>query len=74
MDLDVAVAVDGGVFWSCAHTWQPPAAPTTCADVNAVDPQSANDCCYVYGLHAQRSERCDVYLYYYPRAANVFCQ
>jgi hypothetical protein len=72
-DLDVTLPSGGGVWWSCSYAWQPPS-EVTCDDVNAKDPQGANDCCYTFGGNTDIGEHCNVFLYYYPRVdTDVFC-
>jgi len=72
MAIDLAVT-SPGVWWSCSYEWQPPTV-VTCDDVNAKDPQHADDCCYTFGGNTDVGEHCNVFLYYYPRVdSDVFC-
>jgi hypothetical protein len=74
-DIDRAVADGGGVWWDCAYQWKKPQI-VSCGDVNAKDPEHAEDCCYTFGGNTDLGEHCNVFLYYYPKAANssdVFC-
>ncbi len=73
-DLAVSPPTNGGVWWSCSYEWQPPTNSVTCDDVNAKDPEHANDCCYTFGGNTDIGEHCNVFLYYYPRVdSDVFC-
>jgi hypothetical protein len=68
IDLDTPLPALGGVWWTCDYQWSEPS--TGCAVVDARDPQMANDCCYTFGPRVESSEHCNVFLYYYPRAAS----
>lgn len=72
--LDVTLPAGGGVWSTCGFQWSAPVPPATCADVNARDNMSQNDCCYTYGPSIATSERCDTFVYYYPKSASVVCQ
>lgn len=69
----------GGVFYSCEYQWDEPPAPITCADLNAFDqtkymtPEEQLDCCYTFGPVVDRNEHCNIFVYYYPKTADVFC-
>jgi hypothetical protein len=72
--LDLEVPEGGGIWWTCDYEWKAPG-HGTCDDVNAVDPDQADDCCYTFGPHVETQEHCNVFLYYWPKTANtdVFC-
>ena len=69
--LDVTVPNNGGVWWSCTYQWREPAGG--CADVNARDPEQQNDCCYTFGNSAEDAEHCNVFVYYWPKTDDIFC-
>ena len=62
----------GGIWWNCEYQWIPPAIET-CSNVNDKDPQQQGDCCYTFGGNVDVGEHCNVFLYYYPRSDDVFC-
>jgi hypothetical protein len=72
--LNVVTTGDAGVTWTCSHTWSAPSPPSTCADLDARDPLASHDCCYARGTRFEQSERCGLYVYYYPKAVGVTCQ
>ncbi len=41
--------------------------------LDALDPLHANDCCYTFGPKVETSEHCNVFLYYWPKTADVTC-
>jgi hypothetical protein len=62
----------GGIWWTCEYQWQPPdPAAGGCDAVNARDKQMQNDCCYTFGPLVETSEHCNVFLYYWPKAADT---
>lgn len=61
----------GGIWWTCDYRWQEP--EIGCDTVNERDPQKANDCCYTFGPVVETSEHCNVFLYYYPKVNDIFC-
>jgi hypothetical protein len=73
--MDIAAPAGGGVWWTCDYQWSAPAEPLTCADINAKDPEMANDCCYIFGGKVETSEHCNAFVYYYPKvdSSDVFC-
>lgn len=74
-DFMVPVASGGGIWWTCEFQWFAPQAPATCDDVNARDPEMADDCCYTFGPVVETSEHCNVFLYFYPKVnrTDIFC-
>ena len=72
-DLNVNIGEGGGIWWSCQYEWYPP--EVGCTNVNATDPQGANDCCYTFGSEVETNEHCNVFLYYWPKVndTDVFC-
>jgi hypothetical protein len=54
-----------------ATPWSEPAGG--CAAVDALDPLHAGDCCYTFGGTVETSEHCNVFLYYWPKTADVTC-
>jgi hypothetical protein len=69
--LDVPVVAGGGIWWTCEYQWTPPL--DGCDRVNAYDRLQANDCCYTFGPRVESQEHCNVFLYYYPKTEDVFC-
>ena len=71
--LDVRVPDGGGIWWTCEYEWRPPT--TSCAEVDSVDEEQQNDCCYTFGPRVSTQEHCNVFLYYWPRVrdTDVFC-
>lgn len=69
----------GGVFYTCEYEWTPPPDPISCADLNAFDqtkyktPEEQLDCCYTFGPVVDRNEHCNIFVYYYPKTADVTC-
>lgn len=61
----------GGIWWTCEYRWREP--EIGCAEVDARDPQQANDCCYTFGPIVETSEHCNVFLYYYPKTEDINC-
>ena len=77
--LDVPVPSKAGVWYSCDYQWQPPDPSVGCDGLNAYDktkwstPDSALDCCYTFGPIVEKNEHCNAFVYYYPKADDVFC-
>lgn len=73
------IPVGGGVFYTCEFQWAPPEAPLTCEDLNAYDqtkymtPEEQLDCCYTFGPIVEKNEHCNIFVYYYPKSSDVFC-
>ncbi|MCE9575613.1 MAG: hypothetical protein K8W52_20855 [Deltaproteobacteria bacterium] len=67
IDLSVPLVDGGGIRWTCDYQWIEP--EVGCAAVDAADPQHAGDCCYTFGPNVETNEHCNVFLYYYPKAA-----
>ncbi len=67
--IDVALPESGGVWWTCDYRWREPIGG--CAELDARDPQQANDCCYTFGPIVETSEHCNVFVYYYPRSTEA---
>ncbi len=76
-DLDLPVPAGAGIWYTCAYQWAPPPPSIGCEGLNALD-QKANpgaqpDCCYTFGGVVDRSEHCNIFAYYYPKADDVNC-
>ncbi|HVV84887.1 MAG TPA: hypothetical protein VHE35_17605 [Kofleriaceae bacterium] len=69
--MNLPLPQGGGIWWTCQYQWQEPA--EGCEAVDARDPQHANDCCYTFGPIVETSEHCNVFLYYWPKTADVNC-
>lgn len=72
-DIGLSLPANNGIWWDCQYRWRPPT-DITCDEVDAKDPEQANDCCYTFGGNTDVGEHCNVFLYYYPRLdSDVFC-
>ena len=69
--LDVQLPQGGGIYWTCEYQWSEPA--DGCEALQAADPQHSTDCCYTFGPKVETSEHCNVFLYYWPKTADVTC-
>jgi hypothetical protein len=67
-DMNVPVAANGGITYTCEYQWMPPA--SGCDAVNARDKMMANDCCYTFGPIVETSEHCNAFVYYYPKGSS----
>jgi hypothetical protein len=69
----------GGVFYDCSYQWTEPPAEIGCDGLNAFDklkygtPDDQLDCCYTFGPQVDRNEHCNIFVYYYPKSADVNC-
>lgn len=72
-DLDVKVQPGGGVFFSCGYQWQPPADEVGCAGLDASDKSAEKDCCYTFGPIVEKNEHCNIFVYYWPKQDDIFC-
>jgi hypothetical protein len=72
-DLDVKVQPGGGVFFSCGYQWQPPAEEVGCAGLDAADKSAEKDCCYTFGPIVEKNEHCNIFVYYWPKQDDIFC-
>ena len=70
--VDAQAPSGGGIWWNCEYQWIPPAVET-CDDIDTKDPQRQGDCCYTFGGNVDVGEHCNVFMYYYPRVDDVFC-
>lgn len=71
LGMSLPLPQGGGVWWTCDYQWQEPAGG--CAAVDERDPLHAGDCCYTFGPIVETSEHCNVFLYYWPKTADVNC-
>lgn len=72
-DIGVAAPANTGIWWDCQYKWREPT-ESTCAEVDAKDPEQMNDCCYTFGGITDVGEHCNVFLYYYPKVnTDIFC-
>lgn len=72
-ELDRTVPAGGGVWFTCAYEWQMPDPAVGCDGLNAADKQMGNDCCYTFGPKVEANEHCNIFVYYYPKSDNIFC-
>ena len=69
----------GGVVYDCSYQWTEPPAEIGCEGLNAFDkmkymtPDDQLDCCYTFGPQVDRNEHCNIFVYYYPKSADVNC-
>jgi hypothetical protein len=69
----------GGVFYTCEFQWTEPPPEVGCDGLNAFDkmkymtPDDQLDCCYTFGPQVDRNEHCNIFVYYYPKSADVNC-
>jgi hypothetical protein len=79
-DLQLTVAANGGIRYTCDFQWTPPSdAIGGCATLNSFEsvhhatlPNQA-DCCYTFGPQVDVNEHCNAFVYYYPKQDNVNC-
>ena len=76
--LSKQIPAGAGVFYTCGFQWQEPPRGVTCADIDAADkakgtPDDQLDCCYTFGGIVEKSEHCNIFVYYYPKSDNVAC-
>ena len=71
LGMSLPLPQGGGVWWTCDYQWVEPEGG--CAAVDERDPLHANDCCYTFGPIVETSEHCNVFLYYWPKTADVNC-
>ncbi len=70
---------NGGVFYTCSYQWVEPPPEIGCAGLNEFDktvkmtPDEQLDCCYTFGGVVDKNEHCNIFVYYYPKSENVFC-
>lgn len=72
-DLDLKVQPGGGVFFSCGYQWRPPVDEIGCAGLDAVDKSAEKDCCYTFGPIVEKNEHCNIFVYYWPKTDDIFC-
>lgn len=72
-DLDLKVQPGAGVFYSCGYQWQPPADEVGCAGLDAADKSTEKDCCYTFGPIVEKNEHCNIFVYYWPKQDDIFC-
>jgi hypothetical protein len=72
-ELDRAVPAGGGVWFTCSYEWQMPDPSVGCDGLNAIDKEGADDCCYTFGPKVEQNEHCNIFVYYYPKADDIFC-
>ena len=78
-ELSLAVPAMTGVWYTCSYQWQEPLPSIGCAGLNAFDakkymtPVDQQDCCYTFGPQVDANEHCNIFVYYYPKKDNVFC-
>ena len=77
--LDLTVPSGGGIWYSCSYDWAPPDPSVGCDGLDAFDaskystPKSSLDCCYTFGPIVEKNEHCNAFIYYWPKADDVFC-
>jgi hypothetical protein len=78
--LDRQLPVMSGVVFQCDYQWRMPENGATCEQLNAYDKKknkieddSLLDCCYAFGPQVEQNEHCNIFVYYYPKSDDVFC-
>jgi hypothetical protein len=77
--LDIELPRNGGVYYSCSYEWHPPAPSVGCSGLDEDDrvknqtPDEQLDCCYTFGPIVEKNEHCNIFVYYYPKQDDVFC-
>jgi hypothetical protein len=77
--LDVEVPRNGGVYYSCTFAWHQPGPSVGCSGLDDYDkeknqtPDDQLDCCYTFGPIVEKNEHCNLFVYYYPKQDDVFC-
>jgi hypothetical protein len=76
-ELSLQVQPGGGVWFTCAYQWLPPADEIGgCKTLDDLDKSAQKDCCYTFGPIVEKNEHCNAFVYYWPKVANVgdiFC-
>ena len=78
-DLDLEVQAGSGVWYTCSYEWLEPPEDVGCDGVNAFDstvygtPAEQLDCCYTFGGIVEKSEHCNIFVYYYPKIDDIGC-
>jgi hypothetical protein len=73
-ELDKKIAPNGGVYFTCSYQWQPPSVEAGgCEALDAYDKNPQKDCCYTFGPIVERNEHCNIFVYYWPKVDDVFC-
>lgn len=79
-ELDLTVPANGGVWYTCDFQWAEPTAEAGgCQALNDYDKTKYGtadedlDCCYTFGPIVEKNEHCNVFMYYYPKVDDIFC-
>jgi hypothetical protein len=78
-ELDRELPMNGGVWYGCTYEWQPPDPSVGCSGLDEYDvtkngtAEEALDCCYTFGPIVEKNEHCNIFVYYYPKQTDVFC-
>jgi hypothetical protein len=73
-ELDLNVQPGAGVFFSCSYQWRPPVDEIGgCAALDDADKSENKDCCYTFGPIVERNEHCNIFVYYWPKQDDIFC-
>jgi len=78
-DLDLPIAANGGVFYTCSYDWKQPDPAVGCSGLDELDakkymtPAENLDCCYTFGPLVEQNEHCNIFVYYYPKQDDVNC-
>jgi hypothetical protein len=79
-DLNVVVPPNGGVWYTCDFQWQQPTVEAGgCQALDDWDKTKYGtadedlDCCYTFGPVVEKNEHCNVFVYYYPKVDDIFC-
>jgi len=77
-ELTRTIPANGGVWYTCSYDWQAPPASVGCDGLNAADRAKGTaeddlDCCYTFGGIVEKSEHCNIFVYYYPKVDDINC-
>ncbi|CAN98453.1 MULTISPECIES: hypothetical protein [Sorangium] len=78
-ELDRELPTNGGVWYGCTYEWQQPDPSVGCKGLDEYDvskngtAEESLDCCYTFGPIVEKNEHCNIFVYYYPKQTDVFC-
>jgi hypothetical protein len=71
-ELSLQIQPGGGVYFTCGYEWRPPLDEIGgCKALDDVDKSPEKDCCYTFGPIVEKNEHCNVFVYYWPKVADV---
>ncbi len=79
-ELSLTLAPNAGVWYTCHYQWSEPSAEAGgCAALDEYDKTKYGtadenlNCCYTFGPIVEKNEHCNVFMYYYPKVDDIFC-